>query len=99
MEKLFTNQTGNDVTDDNQIIIKGTELAVQAWGNWGTNTVISIYVAVADNITGVLLSDLTFTGDGFQSLQIPAGCIVWAQLSSAGGGTDINVWIKGQGTD
>ncbi len=97
MEKLFTAVSVEDLTEDNKIVVRGKELAIQAWGTWD-NAIVKVYVAVADNITGVLLSDLTFTVDSFQALQVPAGCVVWATLTITGT-SSISVWINGQGVD
>ena len=97
MEKLYTNQTANDSTKGNVIIATGRELTVQAWGTWDGATV-GVYLSV-DGVTGVLLSELTFTSDSFKGIQVPAGNRVWAELSSAGASTDVSVWIAGQGTD
>ncbi len=97
MEKLYTAQTANDATKGNKIVSLGRELAVQAWGTWDTAT-LGVYLSV-DGTNGVLLSDLTFTDDGFIAIQIPAGVHVWAELSSVGASTNVNCWIAGQGGD
>lgn len=96
MEKLYTAQTTNDSTKANKIISTGRELSCQAWGTWDGATV-GVYVSV-DGTNGVLLDELTFTADGFQTIQVPAGNHIWAQLSGVGT-SSLNCWLGGQGTD
>lgn len=92
MHKLYTSQTANDATKANAIVASGREVAVHAFGTWDTAT-LGVYMSLNGTSNGVLLDDLTFTEDGFQILVVPGGVTIWAQLSSVGGSTDVNLWL------
>lgn len=93
MHKLYTSQTANDSTKANSFVASGREVAVHAFGTWDGATV-GVYMSLNGTSNGLLLDDLTFTEDGFQIVSVPSGVTIWAQLSSAGGSTDLNTWVS-----
>ncbi len=92
MQKLFEAQTANDVTQDNAIVIDTNgKRDVHAFGTFDGAT-LSVYLSLNGTSNGKLLPDLTFTDDGFVTLDLKAGTTVWAHLTGVGT-TSVNLFI------
>jgi len=99
MRKLFTAKTANDSTKANVFQASGaTRLSVHAFGTWGTGT-IGVYLSLNGTANGVLLTELTFTANGFKAIDVAGGTNIWAETSGFSGGESLNLWIAGTGVD
>ena len=98
MKKLFDAITADDTTTDNNFAADGARrLTVHAFGTFGGGTV-TVYLSANGTSNGVAPTELIFTADGIQTLDVADGITIWATLSGATAPT-ISLFIAGIGND
>ena len=95
MIHLFSSATADG--DSPTFITRGKIITVHSWGEYDGATV-TIYMSTAGKNDDAAATDsqLEFTANGISSVVIAAGITVWANISSAGSSTNLNVTVAGQ---
>ena len=83
--------------DSPTFVTRGRILTVHSWGEYDGATV-TVFMSTAGKNDDAAASDsqLTFTANGISSVVIAAGITIWANISSAGSSTNLNVTVAGQ---
>ena len=102
MKKLFTAATANNTTKANVFVTTGDidtiPLVAHCFGTFDTCTV-ELKASLNGVADGVVLDSFTAAEFVALPLYLPAGVSIWAELSSVGASTSVNLWIGGQGND
>ncbi len=95
MQAMFTAATANDATEDNAFIATGQELAFEFFGTWDTAT-ITVFERVQNTGQDNAIASLTKTDDAYVEYTPARGSQIWAELSSVGAGTIVNLHVTGK---
>lgn len=92
MQAMYTSATANESSKGNAFIATGRPLTFEFWGTWDTAT-ITVFERVQNTGQGTAITSLTKTADAIVHYTPSAGDEIYAELSSVGAGTDVNLHV------
>lgn len=78
------------------LLSSGAVVTVHAFGAFDGATVSVVVSSTDDMADGVVDDGLSFTSAGVRTLIVPGGMRIWANVSNAGGSTDVSCNLVGQ---